>query len=49
MKKAIFYIRQLIPSTNWSKYKTPDGKSHFAIWSQWLGKVFNHCHYEING
>lgn len=45
--KAIFLLKQIFPLTYWSKYKTPDGKTHVAIWSQWFGKVFNHCHFSV--
>lgn len=48
MKKIVFYLKQVLPLTYWSKYKTPVGKTHVAIWSQWFGKVFNHCNFEVN-
>ena len=48
MKKTKYYLKQLFPLTYWSKYKTPDGKTYVAIWSQWFGKVFNNCNFEVN-
>ena len=45
MQKIMYYAKQLFPFTYWSKYKTSDGKTNIAIWRQWFGKVFNHCHF----
>lgn len=42
MSKLIWTIKQLLPLTYWTKYKTNDGKSHFSVWNMWFGKVFNH-------
>lgn len=47
MKKLTYYLKQLLPLNYWSKYKTPDGNTNVAIWSQWFGKVFNHCHFTV--
>lgn len=40
MKKVIFYTKQLLPLTYWSKYSLPDGTKELAIWKQWFKKPF---------
>lgn len=35
-------LRQLLPLTYRSTYKTADGTKHFAVWRMWFGKVFSH-------
>ena len=41
MKKIAFVLKQLLPFTYWSKFKTPDGKKHLTIWRQWFGIPFS--------
>lgn len=35
-----WYIKQLIPRTHWTIYGTTDGREHFCIWKQWLGRCY---------
>lgn len=46
MKKIMFYLKQLLPMTYYSKYRVQTG-SKLAIWTQWFGKVFNIRRYEL--
>lgn len=46
MKKIMFYLKQLLPMTYYSKYRVQTG-SELAIWTQWFGKVFNIRRYEL--
>lgn len=40
MKKILFYVKQLIPCTYWSKYRLPNGAKELVIWKQWFKKPF---------
>ncbi len=41
MRKIIYYLKQLLPLTYYSKYRVQNGNKELAIWTQWLGKPFN--------
>ncbi len=40
--KCIWALKQLLPLTYRSRYRTSDGKSWFAVWRMWFGRVFDH-------
>lgn len=40
--KIFWYLRQLLPFTYRSKYKTSDGKRHFAVWKMFLGNCYDY-------
>lgn len=35
-------VRQLVPLTYRTRYRTMDGQQHFAVWRMWFGRVFAH-------
>lgn len=41
MKRIIYYLKQLLPLTYYSKYRVQNGNKELAIWTQWFGKAFN--------
>ena len=41
MKKLLFILKQLLPFTYISKYKTGNGEHKLTVWKQWFGKPFN--------
>ncbi len=44
MNKLIYYIKQLLPLTYYSKYRVQNGDidhKQLAIWTQWFGKPFD--------
>lgn len=42
MKKIIFYLKQLLPLTYYSKYRVQnEERQNLAVWTQWFGKTFN--------
>lgn len=47
MNKLKWYVRQLIPLTYRSRYRTDDGLFHFAVWRMWFGVVFDYDDYVI--
>ena len=42
LSKLEWYARQLLPLTYRSRYRTADGRKHFAVWKMWLGCVFDY-------
>lgn len=47
MKKIVYYLKQLLPLTYYSKYKVQNGVKELAIWTQWFGKPFNIKRFEL--
>ena len=47
MRKLEWYLRQLLPLTYRSHYRTSDGTKQFDVWNMWFGRVFNHESYTI--
>lgn len=47
MNKMLFMLKQLLPLTYRSKYKTPDGRKRLAVWKQWFGKTFDVEHFDL--
>lgn len=41
MIRMAWYLRQLLPLTYRSHYRTDDVR-HFAVWRMWFGRVFDH-------
>ena len=41
MKKIIFILKQFVPLTYYSKYKTINGEHKLTVWKQWLGNPFD--------
>lgn len=39
--KIIWYIKQLLPLTYRTEYKTEDGQRWYTVWNMWFGKSFN--------
>ena len=44
----MWYLKQLLPLTYWTKYRTDDGHQHFCIWKMWLGRCYNITDIVIN-
>ena len=40
MKKISFLVKQILPLTYVSKYRS-DGKKYLTVWKQWFGKLYN--------
>lgn len=34
-------LRQLLPLTYRTTYRTQDGSTHFSVWRMWFGRVFD--------
>ncbi len=47
MKKLIYILKQFLPLTYTSNYKTTNGETKLAVWKQWFGKPFKIRHYNI--
>jgi hypothetical protein len=41
-RRGRWLIRQLLPLTYRTTYRTMDDKTHFAVWRMWFGRVFAH-------
>lgn len=41
------WFKQLWPRVLWSNYHDADGRRWFAIWTQWLGRVYDHRRFPI--
>lgn len=46
MNRISFLLKQLLPLTYHSKYKTPDG-AYISVWRQWFGCVWGAKHYKL--
>lgn len=42
MSKVTWHLRQMLPLTYRTRYRTADGRPHFAVWRMWFGRVFAH-------
>lgn len=40
-QKAVWYLKQLLPLTYWTKYRGQEGEQHFCVWRMWFGRCFN--------
>ena len=47
MNKFLFYIKQLLPLTYYTKYRVQTGEQYLDIWTQWLCKPLNIKHFRI--
>lgn len=47
MNKLLFYIKQLLPLTYYTKYRVQTGERYLDIWTQWLCKPFNIKHFTL--
>lgn len=45
--RRVWRLRQLLPLTYRTTYRTLDGREHFAVWRMFLGKVFDHSEVTI--
>lgn len=41
LSKVVWYLRQLLPLTYWSKYRDAHDQRHFCIWRMWFGRCFD--------
>ena len=41
MSKLKWYLRQLIPTTYRSHYRTASGQLRFSVWRMWMGRSFD--------
>lgn len=42
------WFKQLFPRTLYSLYRTDSGEREFAIWRQWLGRVYDYRRFSIS-
>lgn len=42
MRKLKWCLKQLLPFTYRSHFKTEDGNKHFSVWRMWFGRVFEY-------
>ena len=47
MNKILFYIKQLLPLTYYTKYRVQTGERYLDIWTQWFCKPFNIKHFRL--
>ena len=40
MKRAIWYLRQLLPLTYRSHYRDAQGNKRFSVWKMWMGHAY---------
>lgn len=41
INRLIWSMKQLLPLSYWTKYRTQDGAQHFAIWRMWFGRCYD--------
>lgn len=37
----MWYIKQLLPFSYWTRYRDEQGQVHFGVWRMWLGRCFD--------
>lgn len=47
MNKPLFYLKQLLPLTYYTKYRVQTGGRYLDIWTQWFCKPFNIKHFKL--
>lgn len=40
MNRFKWYLKQLLPLTYRSRYRTSDGERRFCVWRMWFGRCF---------
>lgn len=37
----LWYLKQLVPLSYWTRYSDDAGKQHLCLWHMWFGRCFD--------
>ena len=47
MKKLVWMMKQLLPLSYATQYRTENNLQHVCLWKMWLGGCYQVRHYEV--
>lgn len=47
-QRPTWWLKQWLPLTYWTTYRTNDGVRHFHIWRMWFGQTFDQTSMDVS-